>query len=104
MRWAPTGVDVLDLHATLDELAGFGCQKGQVAELRFFGGLSLEEPGHVLDLSIATVEREWQAARAWPCRIPTFTVGRQMRLAPSWSTSIGSRREISATARSPASG
>ena len=37
----------------------------QVAELRFFGGLSLEEIGHVLGISVATVEREWQAARAW---------------------------------------
>jgi hypothetical protein len=39
----------------------------RIAELRFFGGLSLEGTGHVLSLSIATVEREreWQAARAW---------------------------------------
>ena len=58
-------VDVLDLHAALEELAGFDPRKSQIAELRFFGGLSLEETGHVLDISIATVEREWQAARAW---------------------------------------
>ncbi len=49
----------------LDELAGFDHRKSQVAELRFFGGLSFEETGHVLDISLATVEREWQAARAW---------------------------------------
>jgi RNA polymerase sigma factor (TIGR02999 family) len=61
----PAGVDVLDLHTALDELAGFDHRKSQVAELRFFGGLSLEETGHVLDISLATVEREWQAARAW---------------------------------------
>jgi RNA polymerase sigma-70 factor (ECF subfamily) len=61
----PQDVDVLDLHAALDELASFDARKGQVAELRFFGGLSLEETGHVLKISIATVEREWQAARAW---------------------------------------
>ena len=61
----PAGVDLLDLHTALDELAGFDHRKSQVAELRFFGGLSLEETGHVLDISIATVEREWQAARAW---------------------------------------
>src|ERR671913_524820 len=36
-----------------------------VAELRFFGGLSLEEAGRTLGISVATVEREWQAARAW---------------------------------------
>ena len=61
----PLDLDVLDLHAALDELASFDDRKSRVAELRFFGGLSLEETGHVLDLSIATVEREWQAARAW---------------------------------------
>jgi RNA polymerase sigma factor (TIGR02999 family) len=58
-------VDVLDLHRALDELVLFDIRKCQIAELRFFGGLSLEETGHILDLSVATVEREWQAARAW---------------------------------------
>ena len=61
----PQEVDVLDLHAALDELAAFDARKSQVAELRFFGGLSLEETGCVLKISVATVEREWQAARAW---------------------------------------
>ena len=61
----PQDVDVLDLHAALDDLAAFDARKSQVAELRFFGGLSLEESSHVLDISVATVEREWQAARAW---------------------------------------
>jgi RNA polymerase sigma-70 factor, ECF subfamily len=61
----PYDVDVLDLHNALDELASFDSRKSQVAELRFFGGLSLEETGHVLQISVATVEREWQAARAW---------------------------------------
>ena len=58
-------VDVLDLDRALSELATFDARKSQVAELRFFGGLSLEETGHVLGLSVATLEREWQAARAW---------------------------------------
>src|SRR4051794_31185970 len=58
-------VDVLDLDRALSALAGFDPRKSQVAELRFFGGLSLEETGHVLGISLATVEREWQAARAW---------------------------------------
>jgi RNA polymerase sigma factor (TIGR02999 family) len=61
----PHDVDVLDLHVALDELARFDGRKSQVAELRFFGGLSLEETGQVLEISIATVERDWQAARAW---------------------------------------
>jgi RNA polymerase sigma factor (TIGR02999 family) len=58
-------VDVLDLDAALTDLATFDARKSQVAELRFFGGLSLEETGHFLGLSVATVEREWQVARAW---------------------------------------
>jgi RNA polymerase sigma-70 factor, ECF subfamily len=58
-------VDVLDLDQALIELATFDSRKSQVAELRFFGGMSLEETGHALDLSVATVERDWQAARAW---------------------------------------
>jgi RNA polymerase sigma-70 factor (ECF subfamily) len=58
-------VDVLDLDRALGELATFDARKSQIAEQRFFGGLSLEETGYVLDLSVATVEREWQAARAW---------------------------------------
>lgn len=58
-------VDVLDLDRALTELATFDRRKSQVAELRFFGGLSLEEVGQVLGLSVATLERDWQAARAW---------------------------------------
>jgi RNA polymerase sigma factor (TIGR02999 family) len=58
-------VDVLDLDRALCDLTTFDARKSQVAELRFFGGLSLEETGQVLGISVATVEREWQAARAW---------------------------------------
>jgi RNA polymerase sigma-70 factor (ECF subfamily) len=62
----PSGdVDVLDLDAAMIDLAKFDARKSQVAELKFFGGLTLEETGHVLGLSVATVEREWQVARAW---------------------------------------
>jgi RNA polymerase sigma factor (sigma-70 family) len=58
-------VALLDLDAALTRLASFDPRKGQIAELRFFGGLSLEETGEVLGLSVATIERDWQAARAW---------------------------------------
>ena len=58
-------VDVLDLDRALTELAKFDARKSQIAELRFFGGLTLEETGEICDLSLATVERDWQAARAW---------------------------------------
>jgi RNA polymerase sigma factor (TIGR02999 family) len=61
----PRAIELLDLDRALEELAAFDERKSRVAELRFFGGLSLEETGHVLDISVATVEREWQAARAW---------------------------------------
>jgi RNA polymerase sigma factor (TIGR02999 family) len=61
----PREVDVLDLDAALTRLAEFDPRKSRIAELRFFGGLSLEEAGQVLQLSVATVERDWQAARAW---------------------------------------
>ena len=65
MAQGQADVDVLNLDHALSALAAFDARKSQVAELRFFGGLSLEETGHVLGISVATVEREWQAARAW---------------------------------------
>jgi RNA polymerase sigma factor (TIGR02999 family) len=61
----PAEVDVLDLDTALNQLAAFDPRKSRIAELRFFGGLSLEEAGDVLGVSLATVERDWQAARAW---------------------------------------
>src|SRR4051794_40440566 len=61
----PVDVDVLDLDAALKELASFDARKSEIAELRFFGGLSLAETGKVLGISLATVERDWQVARAW---------------------------------------
>lgn len=61
----PVDVDVLDLDRALTKLATFDERKSRIAEFRFFGGLSLEETGEVLGISIATVERDWQAARAW---------------------------------------
>jgi RNA polymerase sigma factor (TIGR02999 family) len=64
-EYQPRDVDVLDVDAALTALATFDARKSQVAELKFFGGLTLEEAGHVLGLSVATVEREWKVARAW---------------------------------------
>jgi RNA polymerase sigma-70 factor (ECF subfamily) len=58
-------VDVLALDEALTRLAAFDARKSQVAELRFFSGLSIDETAHVLGVSAATVEREWSAARAW---------------------------------------
>jgi len=64
-RGAPYDVDVLDLDTALNELSALDPRKARVAELRFFGGLSLEETGEVLGTSLATTMRDWQAARAW---------------------------------------
>jgi RNA polymerase sigma factor (TIGR02999 family) len=61
----PVDVELLDLDAALTTLASFDERKCRIAELRFFGGLSLEEAGHVLQVAPRTVERDWQAARAW---------------------------------------
>jgi RNA polymerase sigma factor (TIGR02999 family) len=61
----PARIDVLDLDAALTKLEVFDKRKSQIAELKFFGGLSLDETAETLGLSVATVEREWQAARAW---------------------------------------
>ena len=58
-------VDVLDLDRALTELGRMDPRKSRIAELRFFAGLSLEEAGDALGVSLATVERDWQAARAW---------------------------------------
>jgi RNA polymerase sigma-70 factor (ECF subfamily) len=59
------GFDVLLLDTLLDSLAAFDARKSRVVELRYFGGLTLEETAEAMDISHATVEREWRAARAW---------------------------------------
>ena len=62
---SPNHIDLLDLDAALDRLAAFDARKSRIAEMKFFGGLSLEEMSEVLEVSSKTVERDWQAARAW---------------------------------------
>jgi len=62
---SPVDVDVLDLDIALSELATFDARKSRIVELRFFGGLSLEEIAESLGISRATIERDWQVARAW---------------------------------------
>jgi RNA polymerase sigma factor (TIGR02999 family) len=58
-------VDLVELDQALDELAAMDPQEARVVELRFFGGLTLEETAEVVGISRATVEREWKTARAW---------------------------------------
>ena len=61
-------IDFLDLHEALEEMQSFDKQKARVVELRFFGGLSVDEASEVLGISTATVKREWNVARAWLAR------------------------------------
>ena len=58
-------VDLLGLHDALERLAALDARKSQVVELKFFGGLTMEEIASVTGVSRATVEREWTFARAW---------------------------------------
>jgi RNA polymerase sigma factor (sigma-70 family) len=53
------------LDDALNRLAGLDPQQSRLIELRFFGGLSIEETSEVLSISPATVKREWATARAW---------------------------------------
>lgn len=58
-------IEVLDLHERLIHLATLDPMQSQIVELRFFGGLTMDEVAQVVGLSKPTVEREWRAARAW---------------------------------------
>ena len=57
--------DAYDLDRALSRLEVFDPQQGRVVELRYFGGMTIEETAEVLSLSPATVKREWSVARAW---------------------------------------
>lgn len=57
--------DLVVLDDALKALAAFDERKSRVAELRFFGGLSVEETASALDVSAVTVMREWRLAKAW---------------------------------------
>ena len=58
-------VDVLELNRSLDQLTRIDPQQGKVVELRYFGGLSIEETAEVMGISASTVKREWGTARLW---------------------------------------
>ena len=59
------GIDVVALDDALAALAAFDERKGRVIELRFFGGLTVEETAAVLKVSPDTVTRDWRLAKAW---------------------------------------
>jgi RNA polymerase sigma factor (TIGR02999 family) len=57
--------DLVALDEALVQLAAIDARKSKVVELRFFGGLSVEETAEALDVSAVTVMREWRMAKAW---------------------------------------
>ena len=57
--------EVVQVHEALEQLAKFDPRKSQIVELRFFGGLSIEETARVLGVSQGTVMRDWTLAKAW---------------------------------------
>ena len=58
-------IDLLALDEALKRLAALDERQARVVELRFFGGLSVEETGEVMGISPATIKREWSMAKAW---------------------------------------
>jgi RNA polymerase sigma factor (TIGR02999 family) len=58
-------LDLLALHEALEELKTFDSPQERIVELRYFGGLSIEETAEVMGIGHATVERDWKMARAW---------------------------------------
>lgn len=61
-------VDLLALDDALHNLARLDPRQSQIVELRYFGGLTLEETAEALRISLATVKREWTTAKLWLCR------------------------------------
>jgi RNA polymerase sigma factor (TIGR02999 family) len=58
-------VDLIALNDALNSLARFDPRQARIVELRYFGGLTIEEVAQVMSISPATVKREWQLARTW---------------------------------------
>lgn len=57
--------EVIAINNALNELEAWDSRKGKIVELRFFGGLSIDETAVVLKISPTTVQREWRSAKAW---------------------------------------
>ena len=68
---AAPGADLLEIDSVLKRLAAEDPRKAQVVELRFFGGLSIEEIAEALGVSVRTVHADWAFARAWLFRMLT---------------------------------
>lgn len=70
---AQPDLDLMAVHDVLNKLAEIDPDQSRIVELRFFGGLTIEETAEVMHSSHATVEREWKMARAWLRRELTRT-------------------------------
>ena len=62
---AERAAELIELDDALDSLAVLDPRQNRIVELRFFAGLNVEETAEVLDVSSATVKREWRTAKAW---------------------------------------
>lgn len=60
-----TGQSLIKLHEALKKLENMDEQKGKIVEYRFFAGLSIEETANALNISVSTVKRNWNVAKAW---------------------------------------
>ena len=65
---SPRGVDVIVLDDALTRVTSLYPGQGRLVELRYFGGLTIEETGEAMGISPATVKRQWMVARAWLLR------------------------------------
>jgi RNA polymerase sigma factor (TIGR02999 family) len=65
---AEPAIDLEDLSRALERLGGLDVQQERIVELRFFGGLSIEETAEVLGVGTSTVKRDWASARLWLIR------------------------------------
>lgn len=88
-------VDLVALDDALSKLAALDAQQARLIELRFFGGLSIEETSVLLGVSPATIKREWATARAWLRREMKNEEGRRNVMAERRRT--GNRTSLAST-------
>jgi RNA polymerase sigma factor (TIGR02999 family) len=69
------GIDILALNEALDSLAGLDARKARVVELRYFGGMSVEETAKVLGITPVRVKRDWKSAKTWLYGVMTAEAG-----------------------------
>ena len=70
------GIEILALHKALDSLAEISPRQANVVELRYFGGLSIDETAEILGITPVRVKRDWKSAKAWLYAVLTVEQGR----------------------------